>query len=237
MLRILHLFFEILLSSEQLQNSFYLRKWTQTPFQYSMNICDHHSIVCNRDSLILCATDPVFHFAFIQHTAAAVHNKGIRRKIFGKSAAGGKLEFKVLAGVFADPRGQLHGADIAALAVMRAAGADAAGGVMHCFTESWEVASAALDLGFYLSFSGIVTFKSASALKDVARKVPLDRLLIETDSPYLAPVPHRGKTNEPAYVRQVAAQIAELRGLSLEAVAEASTNNFFTLFAKAPRGR
>lgn len=123
------------------------------------------------------------------------------------------------------------------LAVMRAAGADAAGGVMHCFTESWEVASAALDLGFYLSFSGIVTFKSASALKDVARKVPLDRLLIETDSPYLAPVPYRGKTNEPAYVRQVAAQIAELRGLSLEAVAEASTNNFFTLFAKAPRGR
>ena len=108
---------------------------------------------------------------------------------------------------------------------------------MHCFTESWEVASAALDLGFYLSFSGIVTFKSASALKDVARKVPLDRLLIETDSPYLAPVPYRGKTNEPAYVRQVAAHIAELRGLSLEAVAEASTNNFFTLFAKAPRGR
>ena len=121
------------------------------------------------------------------------------------------------------------------LAVMRAAGADAAGGVMHCFTESWEVASAALDLGFYLSFSGIVTFKSASALKDVARKVPLDRLLIETDSPYLAPVPHRGQENEPAYVRDVAEYVAWLRNTTVEEIAALTSENFFRLFPLASR--
>ena len=101
---------------------------------------------------------------------------------------------------------------------------------MHCFTESWEVASAALDLGFYLSFSGIVTFKSASALKEVARKTPLDRLLIETDSPYLAPVPYRGKLNQPGYVKHVAEEIAKLRDISCEEVASATTENFFRLF-------
>lgn len=122
------------------------------------------------------------------------------------------------------------------LAVMREAGAEQAGGVMHCFTESWEVAEGALELGFYISFSGIVTFKNATALKEVARRVPLERLLVETDSPYLAPVPHRGKTNEPAYVRHVAAHVAELRGMALEDLAAASTDNFFTLFAKASRG-
>jgi TatD DNase family protein len=119
------------------------------------------------------------------------------------------------------------------LRVMTEEGADQAGGVMHCFTESWEVARSALDLGFYISFSGIVTFKSAKDLKDVARRVPLERLLIETDSPYLAPVPHRGKRNEPAYVRHVAEEIASLRGQTLEAVAEATTRNFFTLFSAA----
>jgi TatD DNase family protein len=119
------------------------------------------------------------------------------------------------------------------LRVMTEEGADQAGGVMHCFTESWEVARSALDLGFYISFSGIVTFKSAKDLKDVARRVPLERLLIETDSPYLAPVPHRGKRNEPAYVRHVAEEIASLRGQPLEAVAEATTRNFFTLFSAA----
>src|SRR5262249_58597370 len=98
------------------------------------------------------------------------------------------------------------------LAIMREEGAREVGGVMHCFTETWEVARAALDLGFHISMSGIVTFKNAQALKDVARRVPLDRMLIETDSPYLAPVPYRGKTNEPAYVPYVAEEIARLTG-------------------------
>ena len=106
----------------------------------------------------------------------------------------------------------------------------AAGGVFHCFTETAEVARAALDLGFHISFSGILTFKSAADLREVARFVPLDRLLIETDSPYLAPVPYRGKTNNPAYVPFVARQLAELRGQSLEAIAEATTANFESLF-------
>ena len=119
--------------------------------------------------------------------------------------------------------------------LMREENAGEAGGVMHCFTESWEVAQQALDLGFYISLSGIVTFKNALQVKEVAQKVPLDRLLVETDSPYLAPVPFRGKTNEPAYVKHVAEHIAELRGLSFEAVAQATTDNFFRLFAKIPR--
>jgi len=116
------------------------------------------------------------------------------------------------------------------IAIMREAGADHAGGVMHCFTETWEMARHALDLGFYISFSGIITFKSAEALRDVARRVPLDRLLIETDSPYLAPVPHRGKKNEPRFVRHVAEQVAALRGLTLEHVASITRENFFRLF-------
>lgn len=116
------------------------------------------------------------------------------------------------------------------LRLMREEGAGEAGGVMHCFTETQEVADAALELGFYISFSGIVTFRNAKALKEVARQVPLGRLLIETDSPYLAPVPHRGKTNEPAYVVHVAEEIAKLRGLSLTEVAQASSENFKRLF-------
>jgi len=116
------------------------------------------------------------------------------------------------------------------LRIMREEGADAVGGVMHCFTESWEVAQGAMDLGFYISFSGIVTFKSAHTLKDVATKVPLDRLLIETDSPYLAPVPHRGKVNEPGLVVHVAQEIARLRGLPLNQIGAETTNNFFRLF-------
>lgn len=103
-------------------------------------------------------------------------------------------------------------------------------GVMHCFTESWEIAQQAMDLGFYISFSGIITFQNAKALHEVVKKVPLDRMLIETDSPYLAPVPYRGKTNEPAYVRFVAERIAELKQLPFAAVAEATTNNFLELF-------
>lgn len=116
------------------------------------------------------------------------------------------------------------------LRIMHEEGAEEVGGVMHCFTETWETAQAALDLGFHISFSGIVTFKNAGALKDVARKVPLGRLLVETDSPYLAPVPHRGKVNRPAWVRYVAENVAELRGVSFEQVAEATSENFFRLF-------
>ena len=113
-------------------------------------------------------------------------------------------------------------------------GAQAAGGVFHCFTETAEVARAALDLGFYISFSGILTFKKAQDLREVARFVPLDRLLIETDSPYLAPVPYRGKLNNPAYVPLVAAQIGELRGMHAEAVGELTSRNFDTLFMARP---
>ena len=116
------------------------------------------------------------------------------------------------------------------LAIMREERAGEAGGVMHCFTESWDVARGALDLGFHISFSGIVTFKNAREIKDVARRVPLDRMLIETDSPYLAPVPFRGKLNEPAYVRYVAEEIARLRDISVEEVAAATSTNFFRLF-------
>jgi TatD DNase family protein len=116
------------------------------------------------------------------------------------------------------------------LRIMREEGAAEVGGVMHCFTETWEVAEAALDLGFHISFSGIVTFRNAVALKDVARRVPLERMLIETDSPYLAPVPFRGKTNQPAYVRHVAEEIARLREAPLATVAAATTDNFFRLF-------
>ncbi len=121
------------------------------------------------------------------------------------------------------------------IAIMSEEGADRCRGVMHCFTESWEMAKQALDLGFYISFSGIVTFKNADELREVARKVPQDRLLIETDSPYLAPVPRRGKPNQPAYVRYVAEKIAEIRGDSLEAVAEYSSENFYQLFQQVRR--
>ena len=117
--------------------------------------------------------------------------------------------------------------------ILREEGADSVGGVMHCFTESYETAQAALDLGFYISFSGIVTFRNAEALRIVARKVPDDRLLVETDAPYLAPMPHRGKTNEPAFVRHVAEQLASLRNTSLDELASVTTRNFFSLFATA----
>ena len=108
-------------------------------------------------------------------------------------------------------------------------------GVIHCFTEDVRVARLALDLGFYISFSGIVTFKNAAAIQEAARYVPLDRMLVETDSPFLAPVPKRGKPNEPAYVRHTAGFVAELRGDTLENIARATTENFFRLFAKIPR--
>jgi TatD DNase family protein len=116
------------------------------------------------------------------------------------------------------------------LAILKEEGAESAGGVFHCFTETLEVARSALDLGFYISFSGILTFKTASELRAVAAFVPLDRMLIETDSPYLAPVPHRGKTNSPAFVPWVARQIAELRGIEVEAIATKTSRNFEALF-------
>ena len=121
------------------------------------------------------------------------------------------------------------------LAILREEGEDGAsnqaGGVFHCFTESAEVARAALDLGYYISFSGIITFKSAQALRDVVAFVPMDRLLIETDSPYLAPVPYRGKTNNPSYVPWVAQQVASVRGMAVEDVAQVTSRNFDILFS------
>jgi TatD DNase family protein len=117
--------------------------------------------------------------------------------------------------------------------IMQEEGANKVGGVMHCFTENLEVALAAISMGFYISFSGIVTFKNATQIKEVAQAIPLDKMLVETDSPYLAPVPFRGKTNQPAYVKYVAQEIANLRGISLDAVMQATTQNFFTLFKHA----
>jgi TatD DNase family protein len=119
------------------------------------------------------------------------------------------------------------------LDILKEERASEVGGVLHCFTEDWDMAKAAMDMNFHISFSGIVTFKNAQQLKDVARKVPQERMLVETDSPYLAPVPKRGKSNQPAYVRYVAEHIAELRGESLEETAAYTTANFYRLFAGA----
>jgi TatD DNase family protein len=119
------------------------------------------------------------------------------------------------------------------LRIMREEGAQQVGGVMHCFTESLDVAIEAISLGFYISFSGIVTFKNATSIKEVAKHVPLNRILVETDSPYLAPMPFRGKTNQPSYVKYVAEEVARLREISFETLAAATTQNFFTLFKHA----
>ena len=121
------------------------------------------------------------------------------------------------------------------LRIMQEESANDVGGVMHCFTATGEDAKAALALGFYISFSGIITFKNAGPLREVAAQVPINRLLIETDSPYLAPVPYRGKTNQPAYVRHVAEQLAELREIPFAELAEQTTQNFFSLFKDADR--
>ena len=119
------------------------------------------------------------------------------------------------------------------LDIIKAHGNEQSGGVLHCFTESLEMAKAALDLNYYISFSGITTFRNAAELRDVVKHIPLDRILIETDAPYLAPVPHRGKKNEPKYVVEVAQCIADLKGVSLDVVAETTTANFYRLFNKA----
>lgn len=117
------------------------------------------------------------------------------------------------------------------LRILKEEKADEVGGIMHCFVEDYDTAAQAMDMGFYISFSGIVTFKSAKDLQQVAQRIPQDRLLVETDSPYLAPVPYRGKPNQPAYVRKVAEFIADLREQSYDSLARATTENFFRLFA------
>ncbi|WP_207061133.1 TatD family hydrolase [Motiliproteus sp. SC1-56] len=117
------------------------------------------------------------------------------------------------------------------LALLRDPGHGGAGGVLHCFTESWEMARQALDLGYHISFSGIITFRNAASLREVVKQVPLDRMLVETDAPYLTPVPFRGRSNEPCYTRQVAECVADVKGLSYDEVAEATTRNFDQLFA------
>ena len=124
-------------------------------------------------------------------------------------------------------------ASIDTIRIMREENAQLVGGVMHCFTESLEIAEQAIELGFYISFSGIVTFKNALDIKEVAKKIPLNKMLVETDSPYLAPIPFRGKTNQPAYVRHVAEEIAKLRDISVDEVGRATTENFFMLFKHA----
>ncbi len=114
--------------------------------------------------------------------------------------------------------------------LLREEGAEDCGGVLHCFTEDWETARAGLELGFHVSFSGIITFRNAASLREVAAQVPLDRLLVETDAPYLAPVPHRGRTNEPAFVVHVARQLADIHRVSIETIADRTTANFLRLF-------
>ena len=127
----------------------------------------------------------------------------------------------------------IHSRDAKAdtLQIMREEGADDVGGVMHCFTEDWAMAEQAMALNFYISFSGIVTFRNADQIRDVARRLPLERMLVETDAPYLTPLPHRGKCNQPAYVRYVAEHIAEVRGESLATIAHETTNNFIKCFS------
>ncbi len=114
--------------------------------------------------------------------------------------------------------------------ILQEEGADEVGGVMHCFVEDWETAQKAMEMNFYISFSGIVTFKNAREVQEVAKQVPLERMLVETDSPYLTPMPYRGKPNQPGYTRYVAEFIAELKGISYEQVAKQTTDNFFNLF-------
>jgi TatD DNase family protein len=148
---------------------------------------------------------------------------GWQRERFRRQIAAARLARKPLI---------VHSRDARAdtLAILREEGARDVGGVMHCFTEDWSTAASAMDLGFCISFSGIVTFRNADALREVARRVPDDRLLIETDAPYLAPVPHRGKPNEPRHVVHVAALVAQLRGTDPDAVAALTRDNFARLF-------
>lgn len=121
------------------------------------------------------------------------------------------------------------------LSAIKEFGSTESSGVLHCFTESWQMAKSALDLNYYISLSGIVTFRNADDLREVAKRIPADRLLLETDSPYLAPVPYRGKSNQPKYVKDVAEYVAQLRGVDVERLAEETSDNFFRLFKQAQR--
>ena len=121
------------------------------------------------------------------------------------------------------------------ITILKEEGAEEIGGVLHCFVDDWHTAKQAMDMNFYISFSGILTFKNAQAVQEVARKIPLDRLLVETDSPYLAPVPFRGKSNQPAYVYYVAVYLAQLHGVEYAHLAEQTTDNFFNLFTHASK--
>jgi TatD DNase family protein len=146
-----------------------------------------------------------------------------QRERFRRHIAAARLVGKPLIVHSRDARGDT-------LRILREEEAHQVGGVMHCFTEDWDMAEQAMAMNFHISFSGIVTFRNATALKEVARRLPLDCMLVETDSPYLAPVPHRGKSNQPAYVRHVAEHIAELRGEPLDRVAAVTSRNYFKLF-------
>ena len=139
------------------------------------------------------------------------------------------------AGIAADKPLIIHTREAAedTMALLKAHHADRCGAVMHCFAEDWGTAKKALDLGFYISISGIVTFNSAARLKDVAKQLPLDRMLVETDAPYLAPVPMRGRPNQPAFVAHTALYVADLRGISLEKLSRQTSDNFFELFGSA----
>ena len=123
------------------------------------------------------------------------------------------------------------------LNIIKEYGNPVSAGVLHCFTETWEMAAAAMEMNYFISISGIVTFNGAGDLREIVKKIPLDRLLLETDSPYLAPVPYRGKPNQPAYVREVAEYVANLKGIRLEALAEITSDNFYRLFRRAAQGR
>lgn len=147
----------------------------------------------------------------------------LQKEIFARQIQAAKLHKKPLIIHTRDAREDT-------IQVMKENHAEECGGVMHCFTENWEMAKAALDLGFYISFSGILTFNNAQDLRDIARKIPLDRLLVETDSPYLTPVPFRGKLNYPARVQHVAEKLADLKEISFEKMADITTQNFKTLF-------
>lgn len=180
---------------------------------------------CSLEDLLEHAKDPVV--IAIGETGLDYHyNQGDlswQRERFARHIAAARLTKKPLI---------IHTreAPVDTISLMQAEQAHEVGGVMHCFTESWEMAKQALDLGFYISFSGILTFKNAKALQAVAAKVPADRILIETDAPYLAPVPHRGRSNVPAFVHHVAEYLANLRGVDFEVIARQTSENFYRCF-------
>jgi TatD DNase family protein len=190
---------------------------------------EHDTVEPDPDTLVDLARHPK-NVAIGETGLDYYHGKGDlewQRERFRRHVAAARLAHKPLI---------IHSRDARAdtLAILREERASEVGGVMHCFTEDWDTAARAMDLGFHISFSGILTFKSAAELRDVAQRVPDDRLLVETDSPYLAPVPHRGKPNEPRHVVQVAALLAELRGTDVETIAAVTTANFARLFGVHP---